>query len=303
MPGGLIGVDWGGSSLRVFRFDANGRVVARRSSHRGVSTIAERRFAEALGELIADWAAEGSAPLMMCGMVGSRQGWAEAAYIPCPSDLDALASNLLPLQTPLGAALIVPGLRVDERGRLDVMRGEETQCLGALPDPSWSGVILHPGTHAKWASFERGRMITFRTWMTGELFDLLRHRSVLSLLMADGDHDDAAFDQGVARGLADPAITSLLFTARTEGLFERMSPVALSSYLSGLLIGSEVMGGLTQTPEGSLILLVGDAKLTTLYARALELAGRPASATVDGESAVTVGLWRLHRSTARELVA
>ena len=292
----LVGVDWGGSSLRVFRFDDEGNVLERRASHRGVATIEGGAFADALGELISDWTTGGDARLILCGMIGSRQGWAEAPYIACPTDLGALASKLLPLETPFGPGLIAPGLSVDDAGRLDVMRGEETQFLGALPRADWSGVIVHPGTHAKWASFEAGRITTFRTWMTGELFAVLREHSVLRLLMADGAHDPGAFDLGVTRALADPAITSLLFTARTEGLFQRLAPAALPSYLSGLLIGSEVAGGLEAISHDAAILLVGDARLTALYGLALGIAGRSAIDVVDGDVAAPRGLWRLHEA-------
>lgn len=292
----LIGVDWGGSSLRVFRFDDLGGVSERRSSRRGVAAIENGRFAEALGELIADWATSGDVRVIMCGMVGSRQGWAEADYIACPTDLRALAARLLPLDTPFGPALIAPGLSVDDDGRLDVMRGEETQFLGAMPSDGWSGVIVHPGTHAKWAKFESGRITGFRTWMTGELFALLRQHSVLRLLMADGADDDDAFDLGVERGLVDSAVTSLIFTARTEGLFQRIAPIALPSYLSGLLIGSEVAAGLKDVSRDSAMLLIGDARLTTLYRRAFATAGRAGIDTVDGDLAAPHGLWRLHQS-------
>ena len=298
MPAALIGVDWGGSSLRVFRFDGQGEVLERRASHRGVATIEGGRFADALGELISDWTSDGGARLIMCGMIGSRQGWAEAPYIPCPTDLGALAAKLEPLETPFGPSLIAPGLSVDDAGRLDVMRGEETQFLGALPNPQWTGVIVHPGTHAKWARFESGRIVGFRTWMTGELFSLLKQHSVLRVLMMDGSDDDAAFDLGVARGLADPAITSLLFTARTEGLFQRIASEALSSYLSGLLIGSEVCGALHTTGEKTDILLVGDDRLTALYSRALDVAGHPVALVLDGEAAAASGLWGLDQSQA-----
>ncbi len=296
MPASLIGVDWGGSSLRVFRFSDDGEVLEQRASHRGVATIEGGRFAEALGELISDWAAGGNARLVMCGMIGSRQGWAEAPYIACPTDLGALASELLPLRTPFGPALIAPGLSVDDADRLDVMRGEETQFLGAMPSADWSGVIVHPGTHAKWATFDVGRIIGFRTWMTGELFELLRKHSVLRLLMADGADDDAAFDLGVSRGSSDPAITGLLFTARTEGLFERIVPPALPSYLSGLLIGSELAGGLSNVAADADILLVGDARLTCLYGRAFDRTGRSGITVVNGDLAAPRGLWRLNQS-------
>jgi 2-dehydro-3-deoxygalactonokinase len=292
----LVGVDWGGSSLRVFRFGDEGNILERRASHRGVATSEGGRFADALGELISDWVTGGDARLILCGMIGSRQGWAEAPYIACPTDLGALASQLLPLETPFGPGLIAPGLSADDAGRLDVMRGEETQFLGALPRADWSGVIVHPGTHAKWATVEAGRISTFRTWMTGELFAILREQSVLRLLMEDGADDPAAFDLGVTRALADPAITSLLFTARTEGLFQRLAPAALPSYLSGLLIGSEVAGGLDTISNDAALLLVGDARLTALYGRALGIAGRSAIDVVDGDVAAPRGLWRLHEA-------
>ena len=291
----LIGVDWGGSSLRVYRFGGDGGVAERRASNHGVATIEGGRFADALGDLIADWAESGGARLILCGMVGSRQGWAEADYIACPTDLSALAARLLPFDTPFGPALIAPGLSTDHGGRLDVMRGEETQFLGALSTPDWSGVIVHPGTHAKWATFDGGRITGFRTWMTGELFALLREQSVLRLLMQDGSHDDAAFDLGVSRGLADSAITSLMFSARTEGLFGRIAPTALPSYLSGLLIGSEVADGLIDVPRSARLMLVGDARLMALYRRAFGLAGRADLEIMDGDLAVTRGLWRLAR--------
>ena len=291
----LIGVDWGGSSLRVFLFDEDGGVVERRSSHRGVATVEAGGFADVLGELIADWAS-GGARLVMCGMIGSRQGWSEAPYIACPTDLQALAGGLLPLETLFGPALIAPGLSIDDHGRLDVMRGEETQFLGAMPHADWSGVIIHPGTHAKWAWFDGGRIIRFRTWMTGELFAVLREHSVLRLLMTEGPTDDAAFELGVRASLHDPAITSLLFTARTEGLFGRIAPQVLPSYLSGLLIGAEVAGGLRMIDNSAPLLLVGDARLTALYRRALALAGRADPGLIDGEEAVARGLWRLEQS-------
>ncbi len=300
MPAALIGVDWGGSSLRVFRFDGEGAVLEQRASHRGVATIESGRFADALGELISDWTAGGGAHLIMCGMIGSRQGWAEAPYIACPTDLGALASKLLPLETPFGPALIAPGLSIDDANRLDVMRGEETQFLGAVLSADWSGVIVHPGTHAKWATFEAGRITRFRTWMTGELFALLRKHSMLRLLMTDGAGDDTAFDLGVTRALADPAITSLLFTARTEGLFERLAPAAAPSYLSGLLIGSEVAGGLGDLAASSDILLVGDARLTRLYGRAFDRAGRTITTVMGGDVAAPRGLWRLNQTRGRD---
>ena len=201
---------------------------------------------------------------------------------------------MIPLDTPFGSAMVVPGVSLREPDHADVMRGEETQFLGALPAPDWTGVIVHPGTHAKWAKFDAGRLVSFRTFMTGELFELLKTRSVLRLLMADGPDNEAAADLGVQRAIADPAITSLLFTARAEVLLGGLSEAAVASYLSGLLIGAEVASGVRDTEAGTPLLLVGDRHLTALYSRALAQADLAPTEVVDGELAVTRGLWRLH---------
>ncbi len=293
---GLIGVDWGGSNLRVFRFDRNGGVVQRRASKRGVATIDGGQFSEALGELIPDWTAEGAVNLTMCGMVGSRNGWAEAAYVACPTEMEAISSQCLSLATPFGPARIAPGLSVERNGVIDVMRGEETQMLGALPSADWRGAIVLPGTHSKWAAIETGRITGFRTWMTGELFALLREQSVLRLSMVEGVYDEAAFDLGAARGLDDPAITSLLFTARTEALFQRISAGAAPSYLSGLLIGAEIWGALRGHDRDRPILVVGETGLARRYARVLASAGCGDFTIVEGEAAAARGLWLLDRS-------
>lgn len=286
---GLIGVDWGTSNLRAFRFGADGAATDRREAAEGVLAVAGGDFEGALGRLIQGWP---PARLLLCGMVGGRQGWRETPYIPCPADIEALERALAPLETRLGPAWIVPGVSLASPERVDVMRGEESKILGAV-EPGWSGVAVCPGTHPKWANLEDGRITGFRTFMTGELFAVLKAHSILGRLVEPGPHDPDAFALGALRALEDPAVTNLLFSARAEPLMGRIGPVSVESYLSGLLIGAEVRGGLAASAPDAEIRLVGGAEITGLYAQALDLAGRPAAAEIDGEAAVARGLWRI----------
>ncbi len=288
----LIGVDWGGSHLRAFRYDDGGEVVETRERRQALLDIAPDGFEATLAALIAGWSGAGGARLMLCGMVGSRQGWAEAPYVSCPADAESLARRLLPLATSLGHAWIAPGVAFESDDRADVMRGEETQIIGALP-AGWTGVAITPGTHSKWCRLEAGRITRFRTWMTGELYALLMTHALVGALAVGELHDPDAFALGVLRARDDPAITSLLFGARAEGLLGRIRPESLGGYLSGLLIGAEVAQGLAGLEAQAALLLIGAPELTAFYARALALAGREPAAIVDGATASARGLWRL----------
>jgi 2-dehydro-3-deoxygalactonokinase len=294
-PGPLIGVDWGNSNLRAFRFDARGAVIDQRQAPSGILNVEDQAFETALGEVAGDWL-DGPPPTwLLCGAIGSRQGWREVAYVPCPADETALIGGLAPLPNRLGPAWIVPGVSFATPDRAEVMRGEETQMLGALA-AGHHGVVVAPGTHSKWVSLQAGAITGFRSFMTGELFAVLKTHSILGALMAPGGHDAEAFDLGAGRALADPAITSLVLTARAEGLFGRIAAASIESYLSGLLIGAEVRGGLAECGPRTMISLIGSSSLTALDARALALAGRPGTARTDGAVAVAQGLWRIGRT-------
>jgi 2-dehydro-3-deoxygalactonokinase len=284
----LVGVDWGSTNLRAFALDGEGAVLDRRADGRGAAGLSPDAFAAVLDDVVRDWRAD-SAPVLICGMAGARGGWVEAPYVETPAALADLTPHLT------GAApgvRITPGVCKRADGRLiDVMRGEEVQVLGALTD----GVAVCPGTHSKWVRMEGGRITDLRTVMTGELFAVLRAHSILGRSMTEGPFDPAAFDEGVDRGLADPALTAALFSVRTAGLDGRLAPSAAPDYLSGLLIGAEIAGagGGFAGP----VHLIGAPALNDRYGRALTRAGR-ASTPVDPEAAVTRGLWRLWKETA-----
>ena len=222
-------------------------------------------------------------------MAGARGGWVEAPYVETPAALADLTAHLTEAAP---GVRIVPGVCKRADGRLiDVMRGEETQVFGALTD----GVAVCPGTHSKWVRMQGGRITDLRTVMTGELFAVLRAHSILGRSMTEGPFDPAAFDEGVERGLGDPALTAALFSVRTAGLDGRLAPSAAPDYLSGLLIGAEIAGagGGFEGP----VHLIGAPTLNDRYGRALSRAGRAMTA-IDPEAAVTRGLWRLWKDTA-----
>ena len=283
---GLIGVDWGSTNLRAFRFDAAGRVVDRRSSPRGAAGLAPGAFAAELVDTVGDWSSTGTR-IVLAGMVGGRAGWRETPYLPCPVAPAELAAAALRIDTPLGPALVVPGLSSRSvSGAADVMRGEETQLLGArLSD----GLVILPGTHSKWATLEQGRIVGFTTAMTGELYALLRRHSLLGqLAAADAAFDAPAFERGVRRVLAAGTIVPLLFSARADVLLGELAPAAVESYLSGLLIGGEIAAF---RPERAT--LIASPVLIQRYRVALRIAGIDDVRSVDGDDAVARGLWTI----------
>ena len=229
-------------------------------------------------------------------MAGSREGWIEARYLACPCTLSTLSHALV--QAP-GAmqALIAPGLySQDARGIHDVLRGEETQILGAQDgEDAW---FITPGTHSKWVEFRNGAITKFHTYMTGEFFRLLASHSVLSrTLDPNGVFDPDAFENGVTRGLAGGALSKIAFAVRAEALFNVLAPPAAASYLSGLLIGAEIADGLSLS-NGNRLVLIGARKIADLYLKALRLAGVSDVVVVDGEAASARGLWSIAKEVS-----
>lgn len=305
----LIGLDWGSSSLRAYLIGGDGSVLQHRGNDSGASRLQGDKpgFESALRGLIGDWLSDQAGlPIVACGMVGSAHGWKEAPYAFCPLALDDLQQQAVTVQGSVQASdrlqvRIVPGIAQRPHGGVpDVMRGEETQVAGLLatnPSLAEQALVIMPGTHSKWVTLRDGRMLSFTTRMTGEVFALLRSQSVLARLIEPADDFYAeAFDQGVAHGSRDHGTDLLgrLFSVRTRGLFEELPPSALADYLSGLLIGSEVAAGLADVASQAkhvAIVLVGEAALCDRYQRALRNLGQEAG-VAQGNPAVA-GLWRM----------
>jgi 2-dehydro-3-deoxygalactonokinase len=266
-----IAVDWGTSNLRVWAMGHEG-VLAEAASDAGMGSLARDGFEPALLELIRDWLGEGPMPIIACGMVGARQGWAEAPYRAVPCTPVAMG-ELLPVLThdPRLQVRIVPGLK--QMTPADVMRGEEVQIAGALSLlGDFDGVLCLPGTHSKWAHVSTGEVVSFQTFMTGEMFALLAGQSVLRHGIGKG-WDEVAFDAGLSDALSRPEkLAARLFSLRAEGLLAGLSPDAANARLSGLLIGAELAAAKPYW-LGQRVVLIGAPKLSAHYARALASQG------------------------------
>ena len=277
----LLGLDWGSTSLRAFLLGPGAKVLAERSNGMGASNLSGiAAFAEALQGIAGDWlAAHPGLPVLACGMVGSQHGWRNVPYASCPANATALAAGMLP--SPGAEVAIVPGILYDD-GALppDLMRGEETQVVGALdlqPELREASCIVLPGTHSKWAQVSDGRLMRFATHMTGELFAVLRSHSVLGRLMGEsGEFAEHAFVLGIdaARDYGHLGMSHQIFAARSLGVTGRAPAGDLADYLSGLLVGHELRAGLAWRESAGLaqapLALVGSHVLCQRYALALQ---------------------------------
>lgn len=284
---GFIAVDWGTTNRRAYLIDAAGECAREFEDAKGILSVPKGGFEAAVAEIRSQL---GDKPLLLAGMVGSNRGWKEATYVSSPAGLEQLAEGIVWVDDRAG---IVPGVSFLSDQRADVMRGEEVQVLGAVA----AGLIptdctvCHPGTHNKWVTVDDSRITSFRTVMTGELFNLLKSHSILSDLLQRDVHPDAAFLDGVRHGLAKENLQSELFSVRARILLGRGSPDDAASYVSGLLIGGDVCIGLKNCGAGPLVIMARP-ELTRLYAAALREAGREA-VKLDGERTFLAGIRRI----------
>jgi 2-dehydro-3-deoxygalactonokinase len=300
---GLIGLDWGTSSARAYRVGGNGEVQEVRSGPFGVQQVRDGGFADALATLLGDWQAL-PVPRLACGMIGSRQGWMEVPYRTAPASLDSLAAGIARVPGSAGAGsgssplAIVPGVATRESdGTPDVMRGEETQVLGAAADAPARALVVLPGTHSKWVRVEQGAIAGFVTYLTGELYAALLGHTILGRLATPASAFDAAsFARGVSRGLGGGALAHDVFGARTLALFGELSPEGVGDWLSGLLVGAEIAAARAVHRDVSSVHIVGDEALCQRYAAACAQAGW--TATIAAPLAAARGLWQLARAAA-----
>jgi 2-dehydro-3-deoxygalactonokinase len=307
VPTSIVG-DWGTSHLRLF-LCAGDAVIDRRRGP-GLASIAatrqpfEQAFRETAGNWLSDHPCLGAT---LCGMVGANVGWTEVPYVECPVDPGRLAAAQVRLTAAGIRVAIVPGLAcINHLSVPDVMRGEETQIVGALAlDPKLAlgrRIICLPGTHSKWALLNDGMIERFTTGLTGELFGALRQHSILLHGAATDGCDTDAFDAGVTRSIEAGAaqLPFLLFETRSRQLRGGMTASAAHDFLSGLLIGAEIVSAgasvCSDAPTSDSVVFVGEADIVDRYARAFAAIGRNAT-TIDGEAAALAGLNTIQRMT------
>lgn len=288
-----VAVDWGTSSFRLWLIDRAGEVLGERRSGEGMLAAAKAGFPAVLQSHLAAVEAPDHLPVLVCGMAGARTGWVEAGYVDTPAPLSAVLQQAVRVPGQARDIRILPGIAQRDAAAPDVMRGEETQLLGALGlDAVGEGLVCMPGTHSKWVRVKDGIVERFSTFMTGELFSVVSRETILSFAVAGADEaeDVASFGAAVKAAYAAPAFAAnLLFGVRSRQLLFGGAPAAARETLSGTLIGVELAAGLSGTVPQAGVALIASGRLAMLYRlafAALSVAVQP----VDADDAARRGL-------------
>jgi len=281
---GFIAVDWGTTNRRAYLIDSSGKRSDEFEDGKGVLSVPSGGFPAAIAEIRDKL---GDKPLLLAGMVGSNRGWKEAPYVPCPAGVDELVSGLVWAGE---REAIVPGVSYIGDGRADVMRGEEVQLLGGVAAclVDSNALVCHPGTHNKWTVLHQGKIRSFRTVMTGELFGLLKEHSILADLLKGPVEVDDVFKSAAKHAVFNESLPAELFSIRASVLLGQMKKEHAPSFASGLLIGTDVRIGLT-VPTGAEVVVMARPELTRLYVAALAQADRQ-SVELDGEQCFLAGI-------------
>lgn len=287
-----IAADWGTSNLRLWAIGADGTVIGERTSNKGMGQLAPPEFEGALTELAADWL-DTATTVVACGMVGSRQGWVEAPYQTAPCDVSPETMVTAPVTRSNLTVHVIAGIK-QTAPTADVMRGEETQIAGFLAkNKDWDGVLCLPGTHTKWVHVSAGEVVSFQTFMTGEIFALLSQHSVLSHSIANSGWNDDAFDAALSTALSRPeALAGRLFSLRASQLVNSTDDVTLRSELSGLLVGAELAAAKPYW-LGQNIAIIGADAVSMPYLAALSAQGVIA-ARADATDMTLAGIKAAH---------
>lgn len=264
--GALIAVDWGTTNRRGYLIGRTGEVLENCEDGLGLAHIEGGAFEAAFDALTGPWRTRfGELPALLSGMVGASTGWHEAPYCGLPAGIEGLSDAVT--RVPGGQAVwIVPGVSTrDDTGMPDVIRGEEVQAIAAAGSDETALIVL-PGTHSKWVRVEKGRIVGFQTFMTGDLHAAILKGTILGALFEAAEPGDpAAFEQGVSAGFAHSRdLTHILFGARSRVLFGELEGGDVSDYLSGMLIGAELASARGRLGEAA-VKLVGSPALCSLY--------------------------------------
>jgi 2-dehydro-3-deoxygalactonokinase len=268
-------VDWGTSSFRLWLIGKGGEVLAQSRSTEGMGTLIPEQFGPILETHLAKLKAPANLPVVVCGMAGARQGWMEARYCDLPASLARLAPSAVSVPGLPREVRIIPGLAQRDPAAPDVMRGEETQLLGAFDGLRENAVACMPGTHSKWVRIEDGMVRHFQTFMTGELYAAIRHHTILHHGGSESGEmpDGAVFADAVRKALDAPqSLTSHLFAIRAGELLGFNKPHSADEAISGLLIGSEIAAAKAARGVENVHLIASGATAAR-YGEALRLAG------------------------------
>lgn len=244
------------------------KIIQKYSSDLGLLKAQKIGYEKVLDSVLDSFQCEHDIPIYFSGMIGSKQGWAEAPYVPTPVGIEQMKGKTI---KPAKNIHIIGGVsHLDGSGNYDVMRGEEVQVFGVLEQEPATSLICLPGSHSKWVKIEAGQIKIFATWMTGELFKALSENTIFSTQLESKEFNHEAFIQGVGFAREHHDLGSSLFKLRIEYLFERSDKHHFYSYLSGFLIASEIREAIGVAKKVS---LCGSDSLMNSYALALEVFG------------------------------
>ena len=288
-----VAVDWGTSSFRLWLVDRSGQILVERRSGEGMLAAAKTGFPAVLRSHLAAVETPDHLPVLICGMAGAKTGWVEAGYVDTPAPLAAILEQAARVPGEARDIRILPGIAQRDAAAPDVMRGEETQLLGALGlQAAGEAMVCMPGTHSKWVRVKDGTVASFSTFMTGELFSVVSRETILSFAVAGADEaeDVASFKAAVKAAYAAPAFAAnLLFGARSRQLLFGGTPAAARETLSGTLIGVELAAGLSGAVPQAGVALIASGRLATLYRHAFDALSVTVQ-PVDADEAVRRGL-------------
>jgi 2-dehydro-3-deoxygalactonokinase len=288
-----VAVDWGTSSFRLWLVDRAGNILGERRSHEGMMVAGKLGFATVLQSHLEAAGAAPGLPVIVCGMAGARGGWVEAGYVDTPARLASVLKHAVAVPGQDRDIRILPGIAQRDPKAPDVMRGEETQLLGALGvEAADDAVVCMPGTHSKWVRAKGGSVERFATFMTGELFDAVSRETILSHAVAGADEaeDIDAFRSAVMAAFETPSFAAnLLFQVRSGQLLYGGKPSSAREKISGTLIGLELAAGLVGEARKEGIMLVASGRLQRLYQLAFDTVSVPVR-SIGAEDAVRRGL-------------
>lgn len=292
----FLSCDWGSSSFRLRLLDAaNNKVLASVKDSNGVaaayniwkqSGLDEKERVSFYKNILQQYIAKLNTsvtglPILISGMASSSIGIKNIPYGNLPFDLsaDQLSIAYLPKGHQFNHDLyIISGLKTNN----DAMRGEETILVGCDTENN-DGIYIFPGTHSKHVLVERNFAIDVKTYMTGEMFDLLTNKSILSSSVVKNDDDEMEvfFKQGVVQA-KNGSFLHDIFSVRFNDIFKKLKPVENYHYLSGLLIGSE----LREVPVEMSVCIVSENTLLTSYLSAAKILDIKNVKTINADEAI-----------------
>jgi 2-dehydro-3-deoxygalactonokinase len=277
--------DWGTSNLRAYLL-SDGALLKTYSSSKGLIEAREIGFKKVLMEVLNFFEVSPAVPIRLSGMIGSKNGWLEAPYAHAPVMIDDMTENAVSLSGFPNARILGGVCYEMTNGKRDVMRGEEVQVFGVLEKYSQARKICLPGTHSKWVDVEEGRLKSFSTWMTGDLFRSLSQQTIFKEQISSTNFNKKAFIKGLEAAREAGPLLNSLFHLRTDYLFKNIDASEFHSYLSGFLIGSEIKDATLGCSE---VYVCGSESMSEYYELALQTF-EISTITITSDEATILGI-------------